>query len=129
MQRLALSVDEVAAAVGCSATSIRDRCCNDTLAHLRIGDRLLILAGDVATLTGSRSTVAEDLRQAFAGTDPVPLGDVAAALGVCPRFLKIMANRHQFPAQRRGHWWCCDRFELLRWLLRERRPARWELAA
>lgn len=132
VQRLALSIAEVAEVFDLAPRHVRWRIERGLVPHLRISaGRLAILEGDASVLIGSPPAGIETIAEALRYRRPrLWLHHIAEALGVCPPTLKALARVGEFPARRTGGgWWFVMRDDLVHWLTEHRVPARWEAAA
>ncbi|MCB9868203.1 MAG: helix-turn-helix domain-containing protein [Phycisphaerales bacterium] len=124
--RIAWSVAEAAVLLGCCKSWIRRLALDGVIAHVRIGSRMLILDGDL--VPSPDWSVSHVMQNAWPGRERVRMSEIAAALGVCQRTIKRLANRGEIPGCRiDARNWSIPRAELLRWLLQRRRAPRAEL--
>lgn len=124
-ERIAFAVSEAADLIGCPDRRVRALLASGDLAHVAIGSRLAILAGDV--FHDPEHDGRAVLRRAWRGRRTIPVAEVAGALGVSARSLIRLAQGGQFPLRQVRGRWVADRDRLVRWLLARRRPGRAEI--
>lgn len=123
--RIAFAVSEAADLIGCPDRRVRALLASGDLAHVAIGARIAILAGDV--FHDPERDGRAVLRRAWRGRRTIPVAEVAESLGVSVRSLVRLGEAGKFPLQQVRGRWVADRERLVRWLLARRRPGRAEI--
>lgn len=140
IERIALSIREVACIVGLAPVTIRERMKNRTCAFVKPPcNRVLLINGDWellrpwgANLIGERVAYVpgEDGRATIADMcaerTNLTMGQIQQATGICTKSIKRMCKNGELRASDETGFWLVTRADLVAFLLTHRHSARWE---